>query len=245
ILFIILQDKNGIAVETVQALLSKVGVPIQANIVNVTENHIIRCLACDICPTHIDIDEDYRCIISKKTDDMHDLHVNFLDCDAIVPVVYSAVDDEDVVSNYQKFMERTRYLRRGDYVMGDHIVAPLVVQEVGTEENMAIRILTSMLRHHTVMAKPIVLNRYQSRLLNLDASIEQIQMMCSAAQQSTVGRIVVQSQETEHLKYHPVGYILSAVKDAEDEKLNKRRAMMDHRREKALEAQQKRISKIS
>ena len=44
-------------------------------------------------------------------------------------------------SQYQEFIERTRYLRRGDYVFSDMLCAPLVLEELGVCDNMQIRMI--------------------------------------------------------------------------------------------------------
>ncbi len=75
-------------------------------------------------------------------------------------------------SNYQRFIERTRYLRRGDYVFSDWLCAPLVIEELGANENMHIRLLTSMLRHHTIMVKPMISYTQAGKDLNFDEVTE-------------------------------------------------------------------------
>ena len=65
-----------------------------------------------------------------------------------MPAVYSPRDRSGLESVYQEFMERTRYLRRGDYVFTDRLVVPLVVAELGSAEHLDIRMLTSFIRHH-------------------------------------------------------------------------------------------------
>ena len=114
---------------------------IEPTFLDVTGQNIIRCLACDICPTHIGHDEEYRCIIPK--DDLEADHDIIIKADAVVPVIYSSKDRVDVNSNYQRFMERTRYIRRGDYILSNRLVAPLIFEEVGFSENYAIRASTS------------------------------------------------------------------------------------------------------
>ena len=114
-----MQDANKTALSYIKNLPKEFLSSIDADIINIADNTIMRCIACDVCPTHIDIDEEYRCIIKSKKDDLANLHKSLLDYDAIIPVIYSNKNEVNMVSNYQKFMERTRYLRRGDYVLSD------------------------------------------------------------------------------------------------------------------------------
>ena len=53
------------------------------------------------------------------------------------------------------------------------------------------------------------------------------------AKRTTVGRILTAASGAEHLKYNPVGYVLAAMKDQEDQKLKRRREMIENRMERA------------
>lgn len=114
-----------------------------------TTAQIHRCIACDICPTHISEREEYRCIVKKSKDLFFRDHTSIIEADAILLAAYSPVDKKCISSVYQKFIERTRYLRRDDYAIGDILVAPLVISEINSNQNLHIRMTTSLLRHHT------------------------------------------------------------------------------------------------
>lgn len=219
VLFLILQDRHHEAQRRVQNLLTTGKLPVNATIIDITEKQIRRCLACDFCPTHIDIDEVYRCVIKSSQDDMQGLHQALLHHDAIVPVVLSTNDTTQIINNYQTFIERTRYLRRGDYVFSNQLVAPLVFEEIGVRENYAMRIMTSMLRHHTVMSRPLIGHLYNGELLNQEQMSQEFQSMITCAQRTTAARL---AEAAEVSKYNPVGYILSTAQDQENERLNAR-----------------------
>lgn len=232
VLFWILQDKHNYALKYVKDLVSQFEQEIDATVLDVTDKYISRCLACDICPTHVHVDEEYRCIIRDgQRDKMGEMHSDLLNHDAIIPVVYSAVDHQDVISNYQRFIERTRYLRRGDYVFNDALTAPLVLEELGSHENMHIRMATSMLRHHTVLADPMIAYIQNQEILNGNQVIERLRRFIDRAKVLTAGRLhaFVNGQNEGVLKYNPVGYILSTEKDKEDEKLRSRNQMISER----------------
>ena len=53
---------------------------------------------------------------------------DLIDVDAVIPVTYCTTDRAGLQSQYQEFIERTRYLRRGDYVFSDILSAPLVLE---------------------------------------------------------------------------------------------------------------------
>ena len=171
------------------------------------------------------------------------MHPYFLDSDAVIPVVFSPKNRIGLNTNYQKFMERTRYLRRGDYVMSDIVSSPIIYEEIGANENMHIRMITSMIRHHTISSKPIIGYIDDEKLINSEQVYRDFENLNHTIRNIAKGRLLMYSDEMEHLKYKPVGYVLSAVKDAEDEKLNKRIAMMDNRKDRATKLKKIKISK--
>jgi multimeric flavodoxin WrbA len=227
VLFLVLQDADGIALRETKALVARLGPRVKPSIINVTKSHIKRCIACDICPTDVDLDEVYRCIIKSAGDDFADLHPDLLHHDALVPVVASPRDRSRVVGNYQTFIERSRYLRRGDYVWSDMLVAPLSFVDSIGYDSYSIRMMTSFLRHHTVMAKPMIGQLVNGHLANADQIMSEFPALLAAAERLTCGRLA--KARSHDLRYRPVGYILSADKDAEDEKMQRRAAMVEDR----------------
>jgi len=241
LLFWVLQDADDTAFKYIQNLPSSFLSEVECDIVNISEKVIMRCIACDVCPTHIDIDEEYRCIIKSKKDNLSELHNKLLDYDAIIPVIYSNKNSSTIQSNYQRFMERTRYLRRGDYVFSDIIVAPMILEEISTRDNMHIRTVTSMIRHHTVMSNPLLINLHNNVVLNEKDLEANLSTLKEAIIKVSKGRLVSYSQEVNHLRYNPVGYVLSAVKDREDEKMLSRKKMIEDRIEKVKKIKDDRI----
>ena len=108
VLFIVLRESNGLALREVNELVGRFGGRLEATILDVTKANVKRCIACDICPTHIDVDESYRCIIRSKTDDFDSFHERLLHHDLIVPIVAAVRNRASISSNYQSFIERTR-----------------------------------------------------------------------------------------------------------------------------------------
>ncbi len=206
---------------------------IDADIVDIAGKHIMRCIACDICPTSIDKDEVYRCIIKSPKDNLKELHEHLLGYDAIIPVAYSGKNRNEILSNYQKFQERTRYFRRGDYVFSDVLSAPLIVEELGANENLAVRMMTSMVRHHTVLSKPLLAFKHNGAVLNNDEVSALFNEFIDNTRIQAIARLRNYSDDEHGLKYNPVGYVLSAVKDVEDQRLNRRRDMVEGRKQRA------------
>lgn len=229
VLFWVLQDKDNLALNKVKELVQQFEGKIDATILDLMNKSVYRCIACDICPIEIDIDEVYRCIIKSPHDDLMPMHQDLLGYDAIIPVAYSSADRQGVLSTYQRFMERTRYFRRGDYVFSDLFTAPIVIEDIEANENLDIRMVTSMLRHHTIVAKPFKVALFNGSFLNWDSILEQFDDFVKLTRSLAASRIQTYSSKMENMKYRPVGYVLSARKDLEDEKLKKRRKMMDDR----------------
>jgi len=228
IAFLILQDSKGLAMRGLEDLIAACGNQLSPTIIDISSKHIMRCIACDICPTDIDIDEEYRCVIKSKNNDIGSLHRNLLDYDAIVPIVASVKDSNTIKTNYQTFIERTRYLRRGDYVFSNVLVAPLIFEEVGANEYYSARMVTSMIRHHTVIAKPIIGYINDGILLNKKELDLEFNEFVAATRRLAAARLA-ELDATGTVQYHPVGYILSANKDIEDERLKKRAVIVKHR----------------
>ena len=228
VLFVVLQDKNFEVQQRIKELITPFGQDIDVTIINVTEKSILRCLACDFCPTHIDVDKVYRCIIKSSKDDLEELHPALLDHDVIIPVALSLNDTTGVVNNYQTFIERTRYLRRGDYVFSNQLVAPLTFEEVGARENYSMRMMTSMLRHHTVMSKPLIAHIYGDHILNRTQVENDFRVLVQSARQVVNARLA-EVVESENSKYNPIGYVLSSAQDAENERLGARDLMKQDR----------------
>lgn len=235
--FWILQDRDGIASRYTEALTAGLCDEAEIKIIDLSTCRVARCIACDICPASIGKDEVYRCIIKGgKHDQLEGLHNELLNTDAIVPVIFSPVDGKGLKSNYQQFIERTRYLRRGDYVFSDILTAPLVVEEIGALQNMHMRALTSMVRHHTVITVPMVANLHKGAVLNDDQVRAKLKLFLKRARLLASGRL--QTYMTHRNKYEPVGYILSADKDREDKQIRIRDAMVRERNERlAVDAQ--------
>ena len=240
--FWILQDANKFALNQVRKLLNDSKLSIDAKIILLDEADVQRCIACDICPTHVGLDEEYRCIIRRQSDAVGKYHKELLDPDLIVPVAYSPRDRNDLHSNYQRFMERTRYLRRGDYLFTDLAVLPLVFEELGVGENMMLRILTSMIRHHTVLLQPAMAFMFEGKILNGPEVYQLWQQALVSAQRLAVGRLSGSAEQVKALSYNPVGYILSAAQDRELSVVERRKVLQADRTQRMVADAKQRIA---
>ena len=247
--FWVLQERNGFCQDEIRTLLENHanagGHPIEAHIIDASEASVTRCLACDICPTTVGVDRDYRCIIKKKNDFFRNTHEELLDLDAIIPVAIAPRDRTDLRSMYQQFVERTRYLRRGDYLFTDLLTAPLLFQEIGTNDSLQLRMLTSMMRHHTVLVRPMTGWIHEGEVLLRDQLQSDFERFARESARLTAGRLGVLrdpgSDVSAAVRYNPVGYVLSAEKDKEAETVRLRAEQVADRLARGREAARVRL----
>lgn len=218
---LILQDKDKKLSNYLETICNELTDAAHFEFIDLTTKNILPCLACDICPCRIGEDQDYRCVLGKK-DDMHSFHKQLLECDVIIPSMLSPRNPQGLLSTYQQFLERTRYIRRGDYALSDRLIAPLVVSEVGCSENLNIRMITSLIRHHTIMHKP-VLGWYQDNtLLNRSDIIEGFESVIKRGTEQTVARLASGMHDENLIVYKPIGYVLSSCKNSSDDSMQRR-----------------------
>jgi multimeric flavodoxin WrbA len=207
-----------------------------------TQEEVYRCIACDICPTDPGDVDDYRCIVKAGQDTLVRHHKELVGADAILLGAYSPVDRSDVHSIYQRFIERTRYLRRDDYALGDRLTAPFVISEVNSGQNMHIRMLTSMVRHHTVLHHPLIGFEHEGKLLNDDALLLHGINFARTATRLSIGRLLSAEDEQGRRRYHPEGYKVSLEKVSQDQTSGQVSAADALRQSKFQEARHRRIA---
>jgi len=184
---------------------------------NLSDAYVRRCIACDICPTDIGPAKQYRCIITAKDDLFVQSHADLVDTDAVLIAAYSPVDRRDINSQYQRFIERTRYWRRDDYLMGDLPMAPFVISEIGANQNLHIRAMTSAVRHHSVLHRPIIGFEHQDELLNRDEMARAFTSFVHQSSRLTRARLTQSKARAERV-YNPLGYVISKEKSSSDRK---------------------------
>jgi multimeric flavodoxin WrbA len=217
------------------------GVEITVN--DITQENVYRCIACDVCPTHHAPRDEYSCIINAKEDYFVKHHKALVDADAILLAAYSPVGWERVNSVYQQFVERTRYIRRAHYLWSDRLVAPLVISEVDANQNLHIRMLTSVIRHHTVLNHPIIGVEFGGRLLNAEKMQRRFNEFLANARTLTLARL---SQDAEELDstYNAIGYKISRARDATDHESGRMDALKAERAMRHNSETDRRLEKV-
>lgn len=226
----LLQDKDDALWRLLAPAVAALSDRADIDVVRMHEMHIKPCMACDICPARVGPDQEYRCV-RGKSDDMHTLHRRLLTADVIVPAMYSPLDRTGLSSAYQHFLERTRYLRRGDYAFTDRLLAPLVAAEVGSNENLNLRMTTSLIRHHTVLHKPIMAWLHQGRTLSPADLAAELGAALDRGRELVAGRLSMIANGSPLALYKPVGYVLSLTKDNLPETMDAREQAIRQRLE--------------
>jgi multimeric flavodoxin WrbA len=187
---------------------------VNVRIFNAVSDEVTRCLACELCPTRLGDAGEYRCIVTSADDFFVKHHGELLDADAILVGAYCPEDRSTIKSVYQQFMERTRYLRRDNYIFEDLLVAPFVISDLEARQNLHIRMAGSMIRHHTVLHRPIIGLESDGKLLNAATVAGDSDSFLVRSRELLVGRYLQGKEETE---YRPVGYQISAAKAREEQ----------------------------
>ena len=187
---------------------------VEIEVINFTKHEIIRCIACDICPTHLGPAKEYRCIISSSGDGFVLEHERMMEADAVLLCAFSPEDRSDFNSVYQQFIERTRYIRRDNYLFSDILFAPFIVSELEARQNLHLRMLTSALRHHTILHHPILAMFENNQPINEKSVKDESLNFIDSALRLTVARL--SNTPDENLIYNPLGYEISQEKMEND-----------------------------
>ena len=170
-------------------------------IFKVFKEEVHKCIACDVCPISYDKKNIYRCIINNKNDFFKKFHNSIIDCDSFIFAAYSGSNFINIKTNYQQFIERTRYLRRDNYIFGRKLVTSFILSEINSNRNLHIRILTSLVRHHNILFKPILAFKNNDLIINSKKIKIQFDEFCEAALQI--------KKVNKNIEYKPVGYEIS------------------------------------
>jgi len=147
---------------------------VEYTVINVADAFIQACIGCDVCPTPGKVDDisgserDYKCIIDEELDadrwaddQLQDIHADLMANDALVIGVMDTTDDEAEVDDvYQTFLERTRYIRRDDWRLHNTPLMAYVLTDPETQTTFPMKIMTSWMRHNTIVYPPVVQHRF-------------------------------------------------------------------------------------
>lgn len=215
LVFLVAQDKDEVALRYVRAL-SLQAPEAEVTIIDVTKLKIYSCQACDICPATVGIDKNSRCIIKRRDDDMQGVYDTLRNADVIIPVTYNPEDRNELESPYQSLMERLRFMRRSNYMLSDRLIAPLVLEELGAGQNFHIRMITSLIRQHSIVTKPMLAYFRKEAPLNEAEVAQQFAALNQTARNITRGRLLLYANPAESIEYQTVGYFSDQFENAEE-----------------------------
>lgn len=213
LVFLVAQDKGETALRYVQKLAQQAPLA-EVTIIDVTRLKIHSCQACDICPATVGIDKESRCVIQRRDDDMQGVYDTLRQADVIVPVTFNPAQREGLTSAYQALMERLRFMRRSNYMLSDRLIAPLVLEEIGAGQNLHIRMITSLIRQHSIVSKPLLAYFQDGVGLNEREVAQQFSALNQTARHITRGRLLLYANTIESIEYQTVGYFSDQFENA-------------------------------
>lgn len=163
ITMLILNDKNEALFEYANRIKQTYKKIANINIVNLLNYKFHRCYACSVCP-RIKENRSYKCYI--KNDHMKKIQNYLIKTDAIILSCISTLNTYKEKSVYQKFMERTRYLRRDNFQLTNKLVSSFVLSELGSDIGIDIRVNTSFIRHNVILHKGLKQYLYKNSCIN-------------------------------------------------------------------------------
>jgi multimeric flavodoxin WrbA len=158
--FWIMQEKNSVMKDTVADIISKASEIIPEtfafDVVDLTSLKIRRCQGCPVCPFYLNQQGEYGVFRDKiQDDDLKDIYDRLINTDGIIICGYNPVSREGVNDIYQIFIERTRQIRRDNFLLTNIPVSAFCLGEPSAGFTFSLKIMTSFLRHNTVILPPI------------------------------------------------------------------------------------------
>jgi len=203
------KDNNGKIIDRIRCLPFSQNV--EVDILDITENNILRCRACPICPAG-DIKKKYTCIIppmsksQKKGDDMKMIHDRMIRADFII--IAHANGSNTGKDNFQVFLERTRFIRRNNFELANMGFSVYAESDQLTDI-FILRGMTSFLRHNVFLLGPFYSSlRTKNSLawenINLDTFASRIEEFAIKSKLTKFDGI-----DTFDSSYVPIGYMES------------------------------------
>ena len=142
--------KGDIRIQDLILNIQKSGV--ETKLIDIDRLKIKPCLACAKCPHTLET--DYGCIIK---DDMSEIRELFGGINGLILISRKG---NDKIGKYQLFLERTRFIRRSNFIMSDVPFGVYSIEDKLTGSQLSTRIFMSFLRHNVFVVSPLVQSIY-------------------------------------------------------------------------------------
>lgn len=161
---------------------------VKFSVLNLLKYNIFRCLGCKKCPYNKN-EKDPKCIIRDPEDSLEEIRNVLSDIDGFIVCGVNPVEINEMITRYQVFTERMRFIRRNDYELSNKIVAGLCYHQFGGTVNPihSIKVMTSYIRHNTIIHRPIEIFEYKYKVL--DSWLSCLKDFCKNASIIKTGRI--------------------------------------------------------
>ena len=169
--------------------------------ISLVGNDIFRCLGCERCPQGPE-DGPTHCVIRDPEDYLESVREFLVRADGIVICGLNPKYFEDMVTRYQVFTERMRFMRRSNYELSNKLVASLCYHQFGATINPihSLKVVTSYIRHNTIIHRPIEIFDHDGTMLN--SGLDVLMEFCRAASRISSGTHQVAVQVPH---YNPYG----------------------------------------
>ncbi len=135
-----------------------------------------RCIACNVCPPKLVRESEnystdsYGCIFQSDTDDLRIIHSKLVDSSIVFIIANSSMHNS--INRYQSFLERTRYLRRDDFMWTNKIIIPVVSVSADEYHNsiLPVKIMSAFMRHNSVITSPLSILYSDDHILSSNKS---------------------------------------------------------------------------
>ena len=168
---------------------------IQPEIIAVNEYEIKKCIACPSCPNG-NLDSDYKCVVD---DDLEIIRKKLGQADAIILSKY--MSEEHGYKLYQRFIERTRFVRRNDFELTNTPIALMSFLNDSVVSNYRIKAMTSILRQNTIICGPPYVEYKGDSNKNFKQFIDEYFNFAKRVKKGVKDGVV-----SEDVKYVAIGY---------------------------------------
>jgi len=161
-----------------------------------------RCLGCSVCPFYFDKPEKYGLFKDRiQNDGLKKIYGELVNTDAIVVSGFNPVDIHGINDIYQVFMERTRQIRRDNFLLTNIPVTAFSYEEIGQANPFKQKVITSFLRHNCIILPPAI--QYFNETGALSNPVDKLKKLVDTAINIKKWKNFL---NPSNVKYEPIGY---------------------------------------